>query len=48
MINILQVGTDKAFFKIRLLWQAVVRQSAFLFFGREVEIRSIIIENVYP
>lgn len=33
MINILQAETDETFFKIKLLWQAVVKQSAFLFFG---------------
>lgn len=47
MINILQAGKDKTFFKIKLLWQAVVRQSAFfLFLGGGVGIRSIKIENV--
>lgn len=30
MLNILQAGTDEAFFKIKLLWQAVVKQSAFV------------------
>ena len=49
MINILQAGTDEAFFKIKLLWQAVVRQSAASVFGvcgggRKM---SIAIENAY-
>lgn len=46
MINILQAGKDKTFFKIKLLWQAVVRQSAFFLFLGGVGIRSIKIENV--
>lgn len=49
MINILQAGTDEAFFKIKLLWQVVVRQSASLIFGvgGGLKIRSIIIANAY-
>lgn len=33
MINLLQAETDEAFFKIKLLSPAGVKQSAFLFFG---------------
>ena len=52
MINLLQAETDEAFFKIKLLSPAGVKQSAFLFFGGGggvvLEIWGIIIENANP